>query len=344
MEQGEYWRSVIFDGFSRERRFYLLAILNGLIQLLIFMVFADIAYSYWPDSPDYFITGTILSPRFVLLCFIYYLVLFMVQRIFRWILITAIQHYFIHGKQRFDLLKGGVMAFNQIDRIVIWSLIEATVGKVIDFFQRLGFLRFLINFLCPVEWRKFKIFAETAMIRKDLFVFEGMRESKRAVESAWGEQAQISLPAQALNQATLIIGLIPLGAGLLMAQPQTILWGAIVTLAILVTLGIMNDWAQAFICSVGYRFIEVFSEEAQAEEPMLAELFLPAPEEEIEEPMTAPGSSEESEQHETTSEQSYTAESESEEVSSDNEESVAGDSNETKTDQTDNQSDDTQGK
>lgn len=343
MEQGEYWRSVIFDGFSRERRFYLLAILNGLIQLLIFMIFADLAYRYWPDSPEYFITGTILSPRFILLCFIYYLVLFLVQRIFRWVIITAIQHYFNHGKQRFDLLKGGITAFNQIDRIVIWSLIEATVGKVVDFLQRMGFLRFLINFLCPVEWRKFKIFAEAAMIRKDLFVFEGMRESKRAVDNAWGEQAQISLPAQALNQATLIIAMIPLGAGLLMAQPETILWGAIITLAILVTLGVMNDWAQAFICSVGYRFTEVFSEQAQQEEPMLAELFLPAPQEEVEEPMTTPAS-QETEQQETVSSQSYTTESDSEQKSAQSKESMTDNLSETETDQADNPSDDTQGK
>lgn len=271
MNQASYWWSIFFLLFKENRKFYALAALNIIVQLALFACFCLVAIAHWPAITSNAIRDTLFAGRVVLLLLMYYIIMFTLQRFFRWMVISITQNFF--RTQKMEFKKGFINALNQIDQVISWSMLEGCLGKIIDFMQRSRVIHILVNIVVPGEWRQYKVLTEAVIVAEKLGVIKAMQRSRELVQQAWGSNPTIKRPITALNNATLIMALVPLGSGILTYTSQGIMWGTLISLGILTGLALIDDWLQAFVAIVAYRFAIMFNDELMEEYPEIALLY-----------------------------------------------------------------------
>ena len=273
MDQGSFWRQVFFTTVSKHAFFYVLAAINALVQAVLFLLFCVLAISHWPTNPANLISDTLFSARFVVLLLMYYLIMLIIQRFFRWVVISLVDVYC--ERQYFDIKSSIIRATNQLDRVVLWGLLDGCLAKIVRVLQHTRVARILMNFLVPVAWGKFKAFAETSMVANDYSLVKAMQHSYKVVEKVWGKEAVVRRPIAVLNRATIVIALVPLGSGILMSVPQSILYGALLSIGGLVGLAIVDDWVQSVVAIISYRFTSLYDEPDFSEFPEIVVMYLP---------------------------------------------------------------------
>lgn len=273
MDQNLYWRRLMLALFQEVPLFYVLAIINGLTQLILFLGFALLLVYHWPAPNVELVYGFLFTSGDILLLIMYYIVFRMLQQFFDWFIIVCVQRYF--ERKRFEFKWASVQTINQVDRIVLWSLLSTTVGNLVDLIQRTRFINVLTNILIPVAWRQLSVFAAPAMsYNDDQSIVKAMSDSRRHVRRAWGEQPDIRFPLRALNKASLVMAFVPLGATIMMNESDLILIGTTISLFIVMILTIIDHWSHSFISAVAFRFSQLYSEQLARSRPMEARLFL----------------------------------------------------------------------
>ncbi|HVZ18379.1 MAG TPA: DUF6159 family protein [Terriglobales bacterium] len=158
-----------------------------------------------------------MPPSAYLLMFLFYFCLYLVQTFFNCALMGAANVAFAGGKS--SLSVGLNLAWSRFGRIVIWSMVAATVGVILRTLEeRAGLIGKIIISLLGAAWTILTYFMAPIIVFEDLGVQDGLSRSTAMIKKTWGEGVGKGLAFTAFS----LLGLFVLVLGsvaLLFVQP-----------------------------------------------------------------------------------------------------------------------------
>ncbi|MGZ4788767.1 MAG: DUF6159 family protein [Terriglobales bacterium] len=158
-----------------------------------------------------------VSPQAYLWMFLFYFCLYLVQTFFSCALMAAANVAFAGGKSSLGV--GLELAWSRFGRIVIWSMVAATVGMILRTLEeRAGLIGKIIIALLGAAWTILTYFMGPVIVFEDLGVQDGLARSTALIKKTWGENVGKGLAFTAIS----LLGLVGLVLGfflLLFVQP-----------------------------------------------------------------------------------------------------------------------------
>jgi hypothetical protein len=180
-----------------------------------------------------------LPPSTYVWLFLFYFCLYLVQTFFSCALMGAANVAFAGGQS--SLSVGLDLAWSRFGRIVVWSMVAATVGMVLRTLEeRAGLLGKIVIALLGAAWTILTYFMAPIIVFEDLGVQDGLARSTAMVKKTWGEAVGKNLAFSAL--AFLGLGGLIVGCFvLLLVQPiVAVLFFAIGFIALLTVISAMD--------------------------------------------------------------------------------------------------------
>ena len=158
-----------------------------------------------------------VSPQTYLWFFLFYFCLYLVQTFFSCALMGAANVAFAGGQA--SLSVGLDLAWSRFGRIVVWSMVAATVGMILRTLEeRAGLIGKIIIALLGAAWTILTYFMGPVIVFEDLGVQDGLSRSTALIKKTWGEGVGKGLAFTAIT----LLGLVALVVGffvLMFVQP-----------------------------------------------------------------------------------------------------------------------------
>ncbi len=187
---------------NRNRVLMMFPILSGIASLVIMVSF--LVPLFMSNLKQLEQHNSQLPPSTYLWMFLFYFCLYLVQTFFACALMGAANVAFAGGQS--SLSVGLELAWSRFGRIVIWSMVAATVGVILRTLEeRMGLIGKIIIALLGAAWTILTYFMAPIIVFEDLGVQDGLARSTAMIKKTWGESVGKNLAFSGLMFLGLIL-------------------------------------------------------------------------------------------------------------------------------------------
>ncbi len=187
---------------NRNKVLMMFPILSGIASLVIMVSF--LVPLFMSDLKQLEQHNSQLPPSTYLWMFLFYFCLYLVQTFFACALMGAANVAFAGGQS--SLSVGLELAWSRFGRIVIWSMVAATVGVILRTLEeRMGLIGKIIIALLGAAWTILTYFMAPIIVFEDLGVQDGLARSTAMIKKTWGESVGKNLAFSGLMFLGLIL-------------------------------------------------------------------------------------------------------------------------------------------
>lgn len=201
-----------FSLINSDRKMLLFPLLGGIFSVIILLLFA-IPFLAATIVQD--VSGAQLgSGMFYILLFLFYLCVTFVSVFCNVGVIYIAKSRFENKKVTFG--QAVSFAFSQFKEILLWSIVSAIVGVLLNIIENIGrnrngqpnIVAMIMRSVLGAAWSIATLFVVPIIVYKDLSPFEAIKESLRTVRKTWGESLIRHFGLGIIQTVVTIIGVV----------------------------------------------------------------------------------------------------------------------------------------
>ena len=246
---GQSWRVLMMD-----KALLVFPLLSGIACFLVLASFAGVAL----------VSGVrIKDPEHVELAhwivfFLYYFANYFVIVFFNVALVACAMIRFNGGE---PTVRDGLNAARErLGLIAAWAFLAATVGVILQMIEeRVGFLGKIVIMILGAVWTIATFFVVPVLVMENLGPVEAAKRSAEIVRKAWGESIVSNVGVGILTFLAVLLLVVPCGVLTVAVALKTgsiavAIIGAILTVALLVTISLVSSALHSILLSALYLF------------------------------------------------------------------------------------------
>jgi hypothetical protein len=232
---------------SRNKVLILFPILSGMASLMIVISFMLPLFMGGAAQLQHHRHAT--TPQDYLMMFALYFCLYFVQTFFSCALMASANMAFAGGDASLGV--GLSLAWSRFGRILVWSVVAATVGMILRTIQeRVGLLGRILVALMGAAWTVLTYFMGPIIVFEDLGVSDGIARSTAMIKKTWGEGMSKGIAFSALS----VVAIIALVVGFLVMVSVSPLIAVLYFLVGVVTLATVTSAMDGIFKVALYRY------------------------------------------------------------------------------------------
>ena len=144
-----------------------------------------------------------------------------------------------------------------LPQIFGWSLVSATVGMIIKVIEsRSERVGQIVSAIIGLAWNVTTYFVLPILVVEKVGPFEAISRSTDILKKTWGEALSANIGIGIFLFFLQILAMVPVGMGLLIGTPESIIIGGIITVVCFILIGLISSATNTIITAALYEYAE----------------------------------------------------------------------------------------